>query len=114
MPGSIITADSNSQSNANGSINRTDQLVTNVAAVVVQLLPNGNLVIQGKQEIRLNSEMRELLVAGVVRPEDIDSDNSIDLPKIAEARVAYGGKGTLSNIQQPPWGQQALDVLLPF
>jgi flagellar L-ring protein FlgH len=114
LPGSIITADSNSQSNANGSINRTDQLVTNVAAVVVQLLPNGNLVIQGKQEIRLNSEMRELLVAGVVRPEDIDSDNSIDLPKIAEARVAYGGKGTLSNIQQPPWGQQALDVLLPF
>jgi flagellar L-ring protein FlgH len=114
LPGSIITADSNSQSNANGSINRTDQLVTNVAAVVVQLLPNGNLVIQGKQEIRLNSEMRELLVAGVVRPEDIDSDNSIDLPKIAEARVAYGGKGTLSNIQQPPWGQQALDLLLPF
>ena len=114
LPGTIIAADSNSQSNANGSINRTDQLVTNVAAVVVQLLPNGNLVIQGKQEIRLNSEMRELLVAGVVRPEDIDSDNSIDLPKIAEARVAYGGKGTLSNIQQPPWGQQALDLLLPF
>jgi len=114
LPGSIITADTNSQSNANGSINRTDQLVTNVAAVVTQMLPNGNMVIEGKQEIRLNSEMRELLVAGVVRPEDIESDNTIDLPKIAEARVAYGGKGTLSNIQQPPWGQQALDVLLPF
>ncbi len=114
LPGSIITADSNSQSNANGSINRTDQLVTNVAAVVTQLLPNGNMVIEGKQEIRLNSEMRVLLVAGVVRPEDIDSDNTIDLPKVAEARVAYGGKGTLSNIQQPPWGNQALDILLPF
>jgi flagellar L-ring protein precursor FlgH len=114
LPGKIIAADSNSQSNANGSINRTDQLVTNVAAVVTQLLPNGNMVIEGKQEIRLNSEMRELLVAGVVRPEDIESDNTIDLPKVAEARVAYGGKGTISNIQQPPWGQQALDILLPF
>jgi flagellar L-ring protein FlgH len=114
LPGSVISADTNTQSNANGSINRQDQLLTNVAAVVTQTLPNGNLVIEGKQEIRLNSEMRELLVAGVVRPEDIDSDNTIDLPKIAEARVAYGGKGTISNIQDPPWGQQALDVLLPF
>jgi len=114
LPGRVLSADSNSQSNANGSINRQDQLLTNVAAVVTQVLPNGNLVIEGKQEIRLNSEMRELLVAGVARPEDIDSDNTIELPKIAEARVAYGGKGTISNIQQPPWGQQALDVLLPF
>ena len=114
LPGSLIAADSNTQSNANGSINRQDQLLTNVAAVVTQTLPNGNMVIEGKQEVRLNSEMRELLVAGVVRPEDIESDNTIDLPKIAEARVAYGGKGTISNIQDPPWGQQALDVLLPF
>src|ERR1700761_3592909 len=114
LPGSIITADTNSQSNANGSINRTDQLVTNVAAVVTQMLPNGNMVIEGKQEIRLNSEMRELLVAGVVRPEDIESDNTIELPKIAEARVAYGGKGTLTNIQTAPWGQQGTNVVLPF
>ena len=102
LPGSIITADSNSQSNANGSINRTDQLVTNVAAVVTQLLPNGNMVIEGKQEIRLNSEMRVLLVAGVVRPEDIESDNTIDLPKVAEARVAYGGKGTFRTFSSRP------------
>jgi flagellar L-ring protein precursor FlgH len=114
LPGRLLSADSNSQSNANGSINRQDQLVTNVAAVVTQLLPNGNMVIEGKQEIRLNSEVRELIVAGVVRPEDIDSDNSIELPKIAEARVAYGGRGELTNIQQERYGQQALDVLLPF
>ena len=114
LPGSLITTDSNTQSNANGSINRQDQLVTNVAAVVTQVLPNGNMVIEGKQEVRLNSEMRELLVAGVVRPEDIESDNTIDLPKIAEARLAYGGKGTLTNVQQPPWAQQALEIMLPF
>ena len=114
LPGAIIAADTNTQSNANGSINRQDQIVTNVAAVVTQTLPNGNMVIEGKQEVRLNSEMRVLVVAGVVRPEDIESDNQIDLAKIAEARVAYGGKGTLSDIQQPPWGQQALSVLLPF
>jgi flagellar L-ring protein FlgH len=114
LPGSLLTADGNTQMNGNGTINRQDQLVTNVAAVVTQVLPNGNLVIEGKQEIRLNSEMRELLVAGVVRPEDIESDNTIELPKIAEARVAYGGKGTLTNVQTAPWGQQVTNVVLPF
>jgi len=114
LPGTLLNTNSNTQSDATGSINRTDQLVTNVAAVVTQMLPNGNMVIEGKQEIRLNSEMRELLVAGVVRPEDIESDNTIILSKIAEARLAYGGKGTLTNIQQPPWAQQAASIILPF
>jgi flagellar L-ring protein FlgH len=114
LPGSLLTSNGNTQMNGNGTINRQDQLVTNVAAVVTQVLPNGNLVIEGKQEIRLNQEMRELLIAGVVRPEDIESDNTIELPKIAEARVAYGGKGTLTNIQTAPWGQQVTNVILPF
>ena len=114
LPGSLLTADGNTQMNGNGTINRQDQLVTNVAAVVTQVLPNGNLVIEGKQEIRLNSEMRVLLVAGVARPEDIESDNTIELPKVAEARVAYGGKGTVTNIQTAPWGQQVTNVVLPF
>jgi flagellar L-ring protein FlgH len=114
LPGSLLTTNGNTQMNGNGTINRQDQLLTNVAAVVTQVLPNGNLVIEGKQEIRLNSEMRELLVAGVARPEDIESDNTIELPKIAEARVAYGGKGTLTNIQTAPWGQQVTSVILPF
>ena len=114
LPGSVLTASGNSQMNGQGTINRQDQLVTNVAAVVTQVLPNGNMVIEGKQEVRLNSEMRELIVAGVVRPEDIQSDNAIDLSKIAEARLAYGGRGTLTNIQQERWGQQAVDIVLPF
>jgi flagellar L-ring protein precursor FlgH len=114
LPGSVLTASGNSQMNGQGTINRNDQLLTNVAAVVTQLLPNGNMVIEGKQEIRLNTEIRELIVAGVVRPEDIESDNAIELPKVAEARVAYGGRGTLTNIQTERWGQQVADVILPF
>jgi flagellar L-ring protein FlgH len=114
LPGSVLTANGNTQMNGQGTINRQDQLLTNVAAVVTQLLPNGNLVIEGKQEIRLNSEVRELIIAGVVRPEDIESDNSIELPKVAEARLAYGGRGTLTNIQTERWGQQVVDVILPF
>jgi len=114
LPGSIINAQSNYQSDGTGNINRQDQIVTNVAAVVTQVLPNGNMVIDGKQEVRLNTELRELIVAGVVRPEDIESDNTIDLAKVAEARVAYGGKGELTDIQRQPWGQHALEVILPF
>jgi flagellar L-ring protein precursor FlgH len=111
---SLIKADSNSSSQGAGSVRRSEQLVTNVAAVVTQILPNGNLVIEGKQEIRVNFEVRELIVAGVVRPEDIEADNTIDSSKIAQARIAYGGRGQITDVQQPRYGQQVMDVLLPF
>jgi len=114
VPGRLFTADSNSSSDGKGSVNRSEALVTNVAGVVTQVLPNGNLVVEGKQEVRVNFEVRELIVAGIVRPEDIQSDNTIDSSKIAEARIAYGGRGQITDVQQPRYGQQVLDVLLPF
>src|SRR3954466_1207359 len=114
LPGRILTADSTATSDGKGSVNRQEALQTNVAAVVTQVLPNGNLVVEGKQEIRVNFEIRELIVAGIVRPEDIQSDNTIDSSKIAQARIAYGGRGQITDVQQPRYGQQVMDVLLPF
>src|SRR4030081_203107 len=114
LPGRILTADSTASSAGKGSVNCQEALQTNVAAVVTQVLPNGNLVVEGKQEIRVNFEIRELIVAGIVRPEDIQSDNTIDSSKIAQARIAYGGRGQITDVQQPRYGQQVMDVLLPF
>ncbi|GJD78848.1 flagellar basal body L-ring protein FlgH [Methylobacterium gregans] len=110
----LLNATSNTSSDGAGSVQRAETVTTSVAAVVTQVLPNGNLVVEGKQEIRVNFEVRELIVAGVVRPEDIESDNTIDSAKIAQARIAYGGRGQITDVQQPRYGQQVIDVLLPF
>ena len=114
VPTRIFQSDSTSTSDGKGSIQRQEAVTTNVAAVVTQVLPNGNLVIEGKQEVRVNFEVREMIIAGIVRPEDIQSDNTIDSSKIAETRLAYGGRGQITEIQQPRYGTQVLDVLLPF
>jgi flagellar L-ring protein FlgH len=114
LPGKLLTTDSTSQYDGKGTIDRTENLNTNVAAVVTQVLPNGNLVVEGKQEIRVNFEIRELIVAGIVRPEDIQSNNTIESTKIAQARIAYGGRGQITDFQQPRYGQQFTDILLPF
>ena len=97
-----------------GKIARSEAINLTFAAVVTQILPNGSLVILGRQELLVNSEMRELQVSGVVRPGDIESDNTVPHTRIAEMRVAYGGRGTLSNLQQPRWGTQLWDILFPF
>ncbi|MGF1608278.1 MAG: flagellar basal body L-ring protein FlgH [Kiloniellales bacterium] len=119
FPGSIdnlnlVNANSSSNSTGQGSVNRGEAINLRVAAVVTQVLPNGNLVVAGRQEMRVNFEMRELQVAGIIRPEDITSVNTIEFDQIAEARIAYGGRGTLSDVQQPRYGQQVFDIIWPF
>ncbi|MGI3164031.1 flagellar basal body L-ring protein FlgH [Pseudooceanicola sp. 200-1SW] len=109
-----VSVDSSSSHSGDGSVSRNEQLTLRVAATVVDVLPNGVLAIAGNQEVRVNFELRELLVSGYVRPEDISRQNEITYDKIASARVSYGGRGQISDMQQPRIGQQLLDRLLPF
>ncbi|MFK7867351.1 MAG: flagellar basal body L-ring protein FlgH [Alphaproteobacteria bacterium] len=113
-PASLLNFGSTSASSGTGSISREEQIDLSVAAIVTQILPNGNLVIHGRQETKVNYEIRQLQVAGVIRPQDISNSNTIDYDKIAEARLAYGGKGHISDKQEPRWGTQIIDILMPF
>jgi flagellar L-ring protein precursor FlgH len=113
-PATLLSTNSSDTSDGKGSINRSDTVTLRVAATITQVLPNGNLVVGGRQEVRVNAELRELAVQGVIRPQDIASDNTIQHDRLAEARIAYGGRGTISDLQQPRYGQQLLDILSPF
>jgi flagellar L-ring protein precursor FlgH len=110
----ILDLTSDSESTGRGDITRNETVNLEVAAVITQVLPNGNLVIRGSQEVRVNYEVRELYVEGVVRPEDISSSNQVRHDQIAEARIAYGGRGQITDVQQPRYGQQVLDIIYPF
>ncbi len=113
-PSALVAASSDGSSAGTGSVDRKETVELTVAAVVTQVLPNGNLVIEGRQEVRVNFEVRELLVAGIVRPEDISSTNTIQHTQIAEARISYGGRGQITDVQQARYGQQLFDVIMPF
>ncbi|RME62267.1 MAG: flagellar basal body L-ring protein FlgH [Alphaproteobacteria bacterium] len=113
-PGDLVKADSASTTTGNGAVQRSETIELTLAAVVTQVLPNGNLVIQGRQEVRVNFEVRELIIAGIVRPQDITTDNTIQHTQIAEARISYGGRGQLTDVQQARYGQQLYDILFPF
>lgn len=112
--GSAVDFNSNSSFGGDGSVRRNEQLELRIAATIVDVMPNGVLSIQGTQEVRVNFEMRELLVSGFVRPEDISRQNEITYDKLASARISYGGRGQISDVQQPRGGQQVADILLPF
>jgi flagellar L-ring protein precursor FlgH len=112
--GDIVDLSSTTQASGTGSINRKESISLKVAALVVQKLPNGNLVVAGRQEVKVNQELRELRVAGIIRPQDIQMNNTIPYDKIAEARIAYGGRGQLSRQQQRSYGEDAMDIILPY
>lgn len=105
---------SNTSTKGDGSTERAEKLVLLVAAVVTGVLENGNLLISGSQEVRVNHEIRILNVAGIARPQDVDAKNMISYEKIAEARISYGGRGRLTEVQQPPVGQQVMDLISPI
>lgn len=107
------TTGSNSHA-GNVTAKRKETVQTQIAAMISQVLPNGNFVIQGKQEFLMNYDIREVSIRGVVRPQDIGSDNTIDSTQVAEARITYGGRGQNMDLQQKPWGSQAIDIISPF
>jgi flagellar L-ring protein precursor FlgH len=109
-----LDLDSASTYEGDGATVRSEKVRLSVAAVVTDILPNGNLIIRGSQEVRVNFEMRVLTIAGIVRPADIDGSNTIPYERIAEARISYGGRGRISEVQQPTWGKQLVDTLSPI
>lgn len=109
-----IGANSSTTSSGDGEIKREEKITLRVAATVVSELPNGHLAISGSQQIRVNYELRELLVGGIVRPEDIARNNTITYDKIADARISYGGRGQISDMQRARYGQQVIDLISPF
>jgi flagellar L-ring protein precursor FlgH len=112
--GNLAQFDSSSNHRGSGSIEREDEITMRMAALITQVLPNGNMVIHGKQEVLVNYEKRILAIDGVIRPEDIGVQNTVSYDQIAEARIIYGGEGQISDMQQPRYGQQIYDVIFPF
>jgi flagellar L-ring protein FlgH len=113
-PKSPINLNSNNANTGTGQIQRNETVTLTLAGVVTQVLPNGNLVVVARQQFRVNSELRVLTAGGVIRRDDIASDNTIQLARMAEARISYGGRGQLTDVQTPRWGQQVMDAVLPF
>ena len=118
LPGKASSASidgtSDSRSAGEGRIERGEAINLTLAGIVTAVLPNGNLMVRGRQEMRVNNELRELVITGIVRPADIARDNSVSHQRIAEARILYGGRGQLSSAQSARWGQQLYDALFPF
>jgi flagellar L-ring protein FlgH len=118
----VVGADVNGKGDINSSSSqagqgttvRSEKIELSVAAVVTEVLPNGYLVIKGTQEINVNAETRVLGISGIVHPRDIGDNGRVPYDRIAEARISYGGRGTLSDVQKPGWGQRLWDRITPY
>jgi len=110
----LVSANGGTGNTGAGTMKRNETVQLRLAGVITQVLPNANLVVAAHQEVRVNGELRDLQVSGVIRPQDIASDNTILHDRMAEARIAYGGRGQLTDVQSPRWGQQMMDIMLPF
>lgn len=110
----VLNVTSNPQLTGSAKYEVKDKMTFQIAATVVQILPNGNMVVDGRQEMRLVNEVREVMIKGIVRREDISASNTINSEKVSELRISYGGRGDLSDMQSFPWGQQIANKLLPF
>ncbi len=113
-PSKLLAISSNNNNTGTGQIQRNEAVTLRLAGVVTQVLPNGNLVVAARQEFMVNGELRDLRVTGVIRPQDIASDNTVLHDRMAEARISYGGRGQLTDLQKARWGEQMMDILLPF
>jgi len=113
-PASLLSVNGSMDNSGEGSIEREEVIDTEIAAVVTQVMPNGNMLIYGSQEVRVNHEVRQLTIEGVIRSQDISPTNKIESQRIAEARISYGGKGLISDVQQPRLGNQIIDIVSPW
>ncbi len=109
-----LSTNSNNSNVGSGTIKRNETMTLRLAGIITQVLPNGNLVVAARQEVRVNSELRILQFSGIVRPQDIGGDNTVTHDRMAEARISYGGAGQLTDLQTPRYGQQLMDIVLPF
>lgn len=112
--GNLVGLSTNPSTNGEGKAERSESINLTIPATVIQILPNGNLVVMGRQEVRVNFETRDLVVSGIVRSSDVTAANTIKYSQMAEARIGYGGRGTITEFQQPAWGQQIVNILSPF
>lgn len=97
-----------------GSTNRTDSMSAYMTATVVDVLPNGNLIIRGSRWTKTNDEMQQTILEGVVRPNDITRNNTVLSQNIADAKIFVVGKGPVAQHQKPGWFLQVVDFLSPF
>jgi flagellar L-ring protein precursor FlgH len=110
----LFSAALDSDFDGKGSSDRDGHVKAYVAARVVQVLPNQNLYIQGRREIRVNNETQYIVVSGLVRPQDIGPGNEVSSAYLADARIVYSGIGPLADKQKPGWLGRIVDHVWPF